>query len=271
MIRPTEARAVACALLPAAVLAVAFHGSWRWLFERTKGAPEEAATLAVMVAVVLVAVWRRVAAGHAPEPPPLLPCIAALALWTVLVFGGAPRIVAAALSAVTTLAALWWVGFGRRPSAAFIALASLVLPWVPTLQFYFGYPMRIVCSMLTLPLLWASGRAVTLEGTALVFEGQRVEFDAPCSGVAMAWAASLLVLAAATLADLDWRRTLKLVLVGLKLVALANVLRAAALFHLETGLVATPVAAETMHSLVGITAFGAATLAIARMLRRATA
>ena len=255
-------------LWPAGVLLAAFHDSWRWLVERTAGSPEEAATLVVTVAAVVIAVARRMAAGGGLAQPPLWPLAVAALTHAAAVAGGAPRIIAATLAVAATLGAVWQAGFGRRPPAAFLALASLVLPWVPTLQFYLGYPMRVVCSALTLPVLWLAGRPVGLDGTALVWNGARVEFDAPCSGVAMAWSASLLVLAFATFADLDWRRTLGLLLAGLKLVAIANVLRAAALFHLETGLVVLPVDPETMHQLVGVAAFAAATLAIAATLRR---
>lgn len=261
----------AAPLLPVLLLVAAFHDSWRWLANRTAGSPEEAVTLAVVVAAVAIAVARRLLAGHRLVMPPPLPLAAALLASAGLVAAGAPRIVVASLASTATLGALWYAGHGRRPPAAFLALASLVLPWVPTLQFYFGYPMRIVCSALTVPLLWLAGRPVGLDGTALTWQGGRVEFDAPCSGVAMAWAASLLVLAAATIAGLDWRRTLGLLVTGLKLVAIANVMRAAALFHLETGLVVLPGDPDVVHRLVGVAAFGAAALAIVHMLRRRTA
>jgi exosortase/archaeosortase family protein len=240
------------------ILVAAFWESWRWLVQRTWATPDEAITLAVMIVVVaghaLRTVLHRGAVSGRLQALPMLPLAAALLLYA-LVLGRVPPILSAAIAVTTTLAAIHIAGHGRRPPLAFWGLCCLVLPVVPTLQFYLGYPMRVVSAALTVPLLRLNGIDVTLEGTALIWQGQRIQFDAPCSGVTMAWAGMLLVFAVATVRADDGRALLHAAALGLRLLLAANVLRAASLFYLETGLL--PWNSELMHQAIGLAAFGA--------------
>lgn len=243
---------------PALVLAIllaAFWESWRWLVQRTWATPDEAITLVVMVCVVAGSAAQGLRRSGRLQSLALLPLAVVLAAYAATL-GKVPAIVSAAAGVMTTLAAIYVSGHGRRPPVAFWGLCCLVLPIVPTLQFYLGYPMRVVSAVLTLPLLQLNGLDVALAGTALVFDGRQIQFDAPCSGVTMAWAGMLLVFSAATLHDYDWRGLAWAALLGLRLLLAANVLRAASLFYLETGIL--PGNSEAMHQAVGLSAFALA-------------
>lgn len=241
------------------ILVAAFWDSWRWLVQRTWATPDEAITLAVMIVVVAGHAMRTARRSGAVSgwlhPLPMLPLAAALLLYAATV-GRVPPILSAAIAVTTTLAAVHVAGHGRRPPFAFWGLCCLVLPIVPTLQFYLGYPMRVVSAALTVPLLRLNGLDIGLEGTALLWQGQRIQFDAPCSGVTMAWAGMLLVFAVATVRGESVGALLRTAFLGLRLLLVANVLRAASLFYLEAGLL--PGNGEVMHQAIGLAAFGAA-------------
>ncbi|MFM9941529.1 MAG: archaeosortase/exosortase family protein [Hyphomicrobiaceae bacterium] len=250
-----------------ALLVAAFWESWRWLVQRTWVTPDEAITLVVMILVVVGGVGLRLRSGGRLEPVPLLPLAAALVVYA-LTLGLVPSILSAAIAVTTTLAAIYVAGHHRRPPIAFWGLCCLVLPVVPTLQFYFGYPMRVVSAVLTVPLLRLNGVDVSLSGTALVWQGQHIQFDAPCSGVTMAWAGMLLVFTVATVHAYDWQGLARMVFLGLRLLLVANVLRAASLFYLEAGLL--PGNSDLVHQAVGLMAFAAAMLLMLARMRRLT-
>ena len=66
-----------------------------------------------------------------------------------------------------------------------LGLLWLSLPLVPSLQFYLGYPLRMLVASLAAPILRLAGFAVVQEGTCLNWAGQLIWIDAPCSGVRM--------------------------------------------------------------------------------------
>lgn len=65
-------------------------------------------------------------------------------------------------------------------------LSVLALPLLSSLQFYAGYPLRVVTAEASRWLL-APGFEVAREGATLMVDGRLVIVDAPCSGVQMVW------------------------------------------------------------------------------------
>ena len=131
-------------------------------------------------------------------------------------------------------------------------LLSLALPWVATLQFVAGYPLRVIVAVGAEKVLRLAGVVVTREGTDLWHEGVAVGVDAPCSGIRMLW---FLLFAAAFLAArfrVNGSRTFWLMSVAGGLALLANGVRATVLFFPEAGLVAWP---HWMHEATGILLF----------------
>lgn len=248
-----------------ALMAAAFWESWRWLIVRTAVTPDEAITLLAMIGVTLGSAGIRLARGQRPSALPLAPLAGSLAIYAVTL-GTLPPIASAAIAVTTTLAAIYVTTHGRRPPLAFWGLCLLVLPIVPTLQFYLGYPMRVLSAVLTVPLLRLNGFDVTRSGTALAWNGQLIQFDAPCSGVTMAWAGLLLVFTVATIHAYRLPDLLRMALFGARLLLAANVLRAASLFHLETGAAAWN--GEAVHQAVGVAAFAVAMVWMLARMRR---
>src|SRR5262249_8945245 len=124
---------------------------------------------------------------------PLMP-VAVLLMAYALSFFALPPIARAAIAIAPTLFCLHVAAFTEPPPVGFWGLVALGLPVRPSLQFTLGYPMRVVCAALSVGLLQAHGLAVERQGTFLVWRGEMIQFDAPCSGVNMLWAGLLLTL-----------------------------------------------------------------------------
>ena len=71
-------------------------------------------------------------------------------------------------------------------TAPVLGLSLLSLPLLASLQFYAGYPLRVVTAEASRWLL-AAGFSAQRSGASLLVNGQLVIVDAPCSGVQMLW------------------------------------------------------------------------------------
>lgn len=161
--------------------------------------------------------------------------------------------------------ALLWVGALALIAAprgfawAWSALLVLSLPFVATLQFYLGYPLRCLTTQAAAWILRRGGLEVRGEATVLHWAGERVLIDAPCSGIQMLWT---LLLVAAVLANLRrWNgaTTLTMFRFAGAIVFLANSLRAVGLFCLELRLWPS---LPYGHEVVGLTLFALAGLTL---------
>jgi exosortase/archaeosortase family protein len=124
---------------------------------------------------------------------------------------------------------------------------------VPSLQFYLGYPARFISAKFTVAMLQMQGLPVSQSGTYLQWQGQLIQFDAPCSGVVMLWAGLFLTLFIGWLYQFNRYKTLAAVVIAIIFVLIGNVLRASSLFYLETGML--EVEQPWMHEAVGVAAF----------------
>jgi exosortase/archaeosortase family protein len=240
---------------PAAVTSLVFAATWSgwwWYLSRIATAPEEAVSLIIMV--VFLAVYGVQRRGIAVGPAsPSLPMIAMALAGYTLVQSFAPSIFTAAIAIAVSLACLYVAAFRHHPPPAFWGLVALALPVLPSLQFVLGYPMRVLSATLTVGLLQIQGLSIERQGTFLLWRGEMVQFDAPCSGVNMLWAGVLLTLMGGVLFRFSVAKLAKALAVTLALTVVANALRAASLFYLELGLFGTLPA--WWHDGIGMAAF----------------
>ncbi len=145
----------------------------------------------------------------------------------------------------------------KPPQPAIVGLLLLALPIIPMLQFYLGYPLRMVVGAVTAPLLQLSGLAVVREGTCLNWNGQLISIDAPCSGIKMLWAGMFLLFAVASFYRLTALKTVWAALVATIVIVAGNILRASALFYLEAGVLNLPatINPNLAHAGVGFVTF----------------
>jgi exosortase/archaeosortase family protein len=172
--------------------AVALMPHWIWMLRRLRdGSDDPLGLLALATLVALAWTLRREL-----RPSPRLGWLAGATFGTLIatalrtgIHGVLPALppLAAGLAAVLALACGLLAFMPRRIAALPVGgLAVLALPLLSSLQFYAGYPLRVVTAEASRWLL-APGFSVAREGSSLWIDGRLVIVDAPCSGVQMVW------------------------------------------------------------------------------------
>lgn len=211
--------------------------TWCWMVIRMRdGSDDPLGALALASLAVLV--WHL---RHQLRAAPRLGWIALATGGTLLAtlarngLGVVPALppLAAGLLAVLALACGLVAFLPKRVAALPVAgLAVLALPLLSSLQFYAGYPLRVVTAEASRWLL-APGFEVMREGSTLLVDGRMVIVDAPCSGVQMVWLGYFTACAVALWAHrTDRQFATRLPVVGL-LVLLGNIVRNAVLVAFE--------------------------------------
>ena len=264
---------------------LAFWSLWPWYIQRlADGGDAPWGLLSLITAVVFVILEARngTAAGtNSTQGISLISAVTGRSGWPINLIWSAgltllyaasyvwlPPLARACLT-VTALTATVSVCFlHRRFHAGIWGLLLLSLPIMESLQFFAGYPLRTVVTMLAAALLSLSGLAVAPQGAALGWGNSLVAVDAPCSGIRMLWVGAYLVVALACLYRFGFVRLLVGATLSLAVLVLGNALRATALFYLEVGIIPAMGAA---HTLIGIVVFAltiAAIIAVLEFLRR---
>lgn len=246
-----------------ALQALALLPAWVWMARRlADGADDPLGLLALAALATLVGVHRK--ALRASPALGWLAAAAALTLAATLLRGTLAPLLASLLAVLALAAAL--LAFLPRQIAAtpVLLLAVLALPLLSSLQFYAGYPLRVLTAEASHWLL-APFFTVWREGSTLRVDGRLVIVDAPCSGVQMAWLGYFTAAATALWAGLADRTVLaRLPFVGLTVLA-GNVLR-------NTLLVAAEGAGRPLpawgHEALGLVVLGAVCAAVAWQVQR---
>jgi len=249
--RPAAPLALPAAATLLAALLAALWPHWAYVARRlTDGSDEPWGVLAL--ATVLVLLLRDRALLATPSRATLL-AAAALAVAAATAHLVLPDLAAAAIAMLAL--GVYLVGALRRPATPLLVLLWLALPIVASLQFYLGYPLRVLVAHASAALLALAGFAVTAGGATLQYDGTRVLIDAPCAGIGMLWMGSYVAALLSYLQGAGARATLVNGCAAALLVLAANVLRNTVLFFPEAGLVHWPAAA---HGAIGLAAFAAA-------------
>ena len=275
------------ALAWVALQTAALWPTWRWMAARLQdGSDDPLGWLALAALAALVLALRR-DLRTAPRLPWLATALAGTLAATAL-RGAAPALLVSLIAVLAWAAGLLaflpatrrgamrvqggvlWpaprLAVGRLPV---LGLAVLALPLIASLQFYGGYPLRVLTAEASRWLL-APWFAVVREGSSLNVNGVLVIVDAPCSGVQMAWAGYFTACAVALWAGRSDRAfALRLPLVGAA-VLVGNVLRNSVLVALQaSGHGALP----GVHEGVGLAALAAVcgVIAMGMAARRAPA
>lgn len=170
-----------------ALLAAALWPTAWWMGQRMLDGSDEPLGVLAMAALCIV-VWRFRA--HLRAAPRLG--------WLALALAGTVASTASLASVpplLSSLLGLLALGAGLAAflpnavaTAPVIGLSLLSLPLLASLQFYAGYPLRVITAEASRWLL-SPGFAVERSGAALKVDGQLIIVDAPCSGVQMLWLA----------------------------------------------------------------------------------
>jgi len=228
---------------------LAFWEVWRWYVSRAVYSWDQPwGLLAFVAAFVFLLVSKKPLPRE--ERSLLLPtALIVVYIATYSVFPPLARAIVA-FTAVAATASL--LRFGKLFHPGLFGLFYLSLPALPTLQFFGGYPLRVVVTELTAPILRIGGFAVVPEGTCLNWAGQLIWIDAPCSGIKMLWVGMFLTFVLLCMYELPIWKSMLLVLLAFTVIIGANVFRAVALFYLETGVLRMP---SWGHEYAGVIAF----------------
>ena len=236
-------------LLIVGLQVIAFWDVWRWYVSRAAYSWDQPwGVLALIAAIVFLVASRK--PWPQAEPSLLIPIVLLMFYAaTYLPFGPLARATVAFTALAVTTSSL---RFGKSFHAGLFGLFYLSLPTLPTLEFFGGYPLRVVVAEITAPILRLSGFAVIPEGTCLNWAGKLIWIDAPCSGIKMLWVGLFLTFLVLCLYELPLLKTfLLLPLVGVVIMA-TNVFRAVALFYIEAGVLSAP---SWGHEYAGVIAF----------------
>ncbi len=225
----------------------AFWPVWHWYIHRmTEISGDEYGIVALLTIPVLMSLR-----GYA-KPVPAYNRLWIPALLVTLyecIFRYSPMEIKAGMALVSlafTVNILWKKTY---PELGLIGLCLLSLPLIPSLQFYLGYPMRLLVAHCTALILNMTGLGVMSRGTCLVWNDTLVWIDAPCSGIRLLWFGGYCVCALSLVYRLTFRRTFIAGIFTTGLVIVANIVRSASLFYSESGLICLP---DFFHTGIGI-------------------
>lgn len=213
--------------------AVAFWPVLVWYIQRLVDPSDEPWGLAALatVAVYLFQSWR-VSPKAAISSRAMAACCVLTALYVLSLFS-CPDLVKAILAVSILSITASCLLTGRSFHAGVWGLALLSLPLIASMQFYLGYPLRLLVLTLSVPMLRTVGFDVLVEGTGLTWNNHYVGIDAACSGVRMLWTSSYLALTLACFKGLNNRNTIVLLASSVVAAIVGNVFRATSLFFLE--------------------------------------
>ncbi len=231
-----------------------------WYILRLQDGGDELAGLVPLAAAIWFSIRDRKALGLTS---PGVWTGAFLLLLQAATFPFLPALIRALLmiAAVSSVAGIW-----RKPGI--LCLFVLALPWTASLDFFLGYPLRLLTSVNAEFLLGIVGTDVTRSGVQLLYEGRVVGVDPACSGMNLLWNTGLLTALLAAVFSLRWRKLFPLGLAALVLALAGNSFRAAALFFPEAGIVEMP---HLLHPGIGIAIAGGCFFILMKLARRLSA
>ncbi len=253
--------------------AAAFWPVWVWYAGRmTDRCDEPWGILALLSAAAFLLPHARSAALEPDRSCPSLLPAALLTLLYAALFPVLPPLIRAWLAVTALTASLSSCLLGRRFHAGLWGLLTLSLPVMLSFEFYAGYPLRVLTTRLAAILVTLTGITAHAAGAALEWSGGLVSVDAPCAGIRMLWTGAFLTLILACFRRLRFGQTVIAGSLAAAMVLAGNVVRTAALFYIESGILPAP---QWLHTGIGLAAFtvtGAAILLVVHWLadRRST-
>jgi len=243
--------------------AAALWPHWRWAVARVADGSDDPLGLAALVVLGLW-VWRLEPQLRGTPRAAWCWAVAGLVLAATLTLAVLPPLVGALLAVLSLVAGLRAVQPSGQAWLPVVGLAVLALPVVSSLQFYAGYPLRVLTAELSTWVLTFAGLVAERSGTAMTVSGRLVIVDAPCSGVQMVWMAYFCAFTVALFRNLPPRTMLaRLPAVGV-LVLAGNVLRNSVLVAREAQ---DAVMSDAVHQGVGLAVLLAVCAAVVAIMR----
>lgn len=236
-----------------ALPALALMPVWIWCAARLFDRSDDPLGIVALAALGALVVRDRAHFANSPRVGWLV-AATLLAAGAILSAPLLPPLVRGVLAVLSISAALMALRAPGQPMLALAGLALLALPLLSSLQFFVGYPLRVITAEASRLTLMLFGIAAERAGSALEIAGRLVIVDAPCAGIHMGWVAYFTAcVAAAVLRVPDGRFLRRIPLVGVA-VLLGNIVRNTLLVLKEAQLVHWP---DCTHEAIGVLAFAA--------------
>lgn len=233
-----------------------FWPIWWWYIQRMlDGSDEPWGVLALLTASIILYFqgrWRPLS-QHT-----LLLCMLFIALYTIS-FAVSPPLFRGVIAITVLAIALSNAAFAEKLQPGLMGLLLLSLPLIASLQFYGGFPIRVVTAYVSSHFLSLLGYAVDPQGTLLHWRGEIIAVDAPCAGIKMLWSGLFMNFTLATWRNLGFFSTWLSTSVTLCSVFIGNLIRATLLFFTESGIVFAP---DFAHEAIGLLVFGMIAMAV---------
>ena len=226
---------------------LAFWQVCEWYFLRLSTSSEEIYGLFALFAIGIFCFLSKTETRNFSFVLPII-----LVFFYLITFPFLPPLLRAVIAVTSLTATLSCWRFGKIFHFGIWSLFLLSLPIIASLQFYLGYPLRVVIGNATAFLLKINGFEVWREGVCLHFGEKLIWIDAPCSGVKMLWAGFFLT---GVLVCFYKFRSSKIVLAfasSLLIILIGNIFRATGLFYLEAEIIKMPAFA---HEAIGVMSF----------------
>lgn len=244
--------------------ALAAWPSWLWAARRLGDGSDDPLGIIALAALGLL-LWRERSSLLEQPRLPWLMLAAGLLLAATLNQSMLPPLLRGLLSVLALLLVTLSLRTPGQPWLAWLGLGVLSLPLLSSLQFFVGYPLRLVTAEVSAWLLRLGPWTVERQGSALLMDGRWVMVDAPCSGIQMAWVGYFSACALAAWLRLPDRLLLRrLPAVGL-LVLGGNILRNTLLVWGESRSGGVP---GWAHETLGLLVFAAVCGMILRVIGR---
>lgn len=228
---------------------ISFWPVWQWYGLRMlDGSDEPWGILAFATLLILIArngIWR------SPSAQAML-ISSLITLIYALNYGYLPALFKGILAIIALAFSISSICYARTIQAGIIGLLLLSLPLIASLQFYGGFPIRVITAFVSSHILTLMGYEVHPQGTLLYWLGEVIAVDAPCAGIKMMWTGLYLNFTLAAWRKLGLLATWLSTSFTLFSVFVGNILRATLLFFTESGLLNAP---DFAHQMIGIIVF----------------
>ncbi|MCA9802639.1 MAG: archaeosortase/exosortase family protein [Cyanobacteria bacterium HKST-UBA02] len=232
---------------------LAFWPVWIWYGARTTDGSDEPLGVVALLTLVLLILMRR---QGREAPRGLCPAVLFLLIAYCALCSFAPKTILAALGVCALALSLRNLGLTGRLYCGDWLLVMLSLPVVASMNFYAGYPLRVLSSHLAVIFLNLGALGVTRSGAQIFLDNCLVSIDQPCSGIKTLWTAVFLAALLAALKRLSPADAARVTLFAVFSSIIANALRVSSLVYLETGAINVPPSLhDPVHTGVGVASF----------------
>ncbi len=235
----------------------AFWPVWSWYIQRMLDGSDEPWGIIALVTAAIVLIRKRTW----NEPGMMTMHLSSiLATFYLISYPWLPPLLRGAIAVIALSIALSSICYGRTVHTGIAGLMLISLPIIASLQFYGGYPIRVITAFVSSQILNLIGYQVQPQGTLLYWLGEVIAVDAPCAGIKMLWTGLYLNFTLAAWRNLGLLATWLSTSVTLFSVFIGNIFRATLLFFTESGIVNAP---ESAHQTIGLFVFGIVAITVA--------